>query len=91
MLISASIRPRGIKRGVSDKKLAAALGIEPCLTKMVGRLELSANRPQEFAFLHAIYEAFHPVKNQSSKIIVEIDGKPLMSYSQARAQEKGKQ
>ena len=56
MLISASVRPRGLKRGRNmEKKLAEILHCEADLRDMVGRLELSADRPSEFAFLRELY------------------------------------
>jgi len=37
---------------------AAALGVDPCLTKMVGKLELNASQPTDFAVLRELYWVF---------------------------------
>ncbi|GEM_PF-4776924 len=57
MVIEGSVKSKGFKRGI-DKKIAAALGVDPCLTNMVGRLELNATRPSDFAILRELYWVF---------------------------------
>jgi hypothetical protein len=54
MHIEGSVKSKAFKRG-TDKKIAAALGVDPCLTNMVGRLELNASKPQDFAILRELY------------------------------------
>lgn len=58
MRITASVRPSGLKRGTTDKKLCKLLGLKETvgLSHICGRLELNATRPVEFEILHAIYE-----------------------------------
>ena len=83
MLIEASVRPRNMKRGAKTKDLCKALGFkdEVGLSQMVGRLDLSAEHPHEFGLLLGLFNAFHPIRNQSAKITVEIDGKPWCTYT----------
>ena len=57
MIIEGSVKSKGFKRG-TDKKIAKALGVDPCLTNMVGRLELNATRPTDFAILRELYWVF---------------------------------
>ena len=87
MNIEASVRPRNLKRGTSDKKLAAALGFkEPIgLSDAVGRLEFSAESRGEFMFLKGLYKAFHPLSDKPTRIIVEIGGKTICCYTQPGA------
>lgn len=83
MIITASVRPRGLKRGTTDKKLAQLLGFEESvgLAKICGRIELSATRANEFYFLKELYNALMPCEGtKSTRIIVEIDGKEVAVY-----------
>ena len=57
MHTEGSVKSKAFKRG-TDKKIAAALGVDPCLTKMVGKLELNASRPTDFAVLRELYWVF---------------------------------
>ena len=84
MLISADVRPRNLKKGVSLKKFCEALGFKDMvgLRQLCGRLELSGETQSEFAFLTALNEAFCPWHDKSSRIVVEIDGKQVCSYVQ---------
>lgn len=82
MLISASVRPRGLKRGVTDKKLGELLGFKEAvgLNDVCGKLELSADKPSEFFFLKYLYEAVGDRGNKAVKVTVEIDGKEVAKY-----------
>lgn len=91
MLISAAVRPRNLKRGVTDKKLGKMLGFEEAvgLTQVCGRIELSADRPQEFFFLRELYRALTPFTGmKSARIIIEINGKEEAVYSYDKEEEK---
>jgi len=57
MIIEGSIKSKALKPR-TEKKVAASLGVEPCLTSMVGRLELNASRPQDFFLLRELYWVF---------------------------------
>ena len=84
MLISAAVRPRGLKRGVTDKKLCKSLGFEEAvgLHDICGKLELSADRPSDFFFLRELYRAVSPIStNKSARILVEVDGKMTAEYT----------
>lgn len=84
MLISAAVRPRNLRRGVTDKKLGKLLGFEEAvgLTQVCGRIELSASEPREFFFLRELYHALTPTTGmKSARIVVEIDGKEVAQYS----------
>jgi hypothetical protein len=85
MLIEASTKPRNLKRGYKVKKLHKALGFsdEVGLYDCCGRLNLSAEEPNEFAVLTGLLKALMPVKNSRSKITVEIDGEKLFEYSKS--------
>ena len=84
MLIQASVRPRNMKQGITTKKLCQELGFkkEVGLTQICGRLDLSATRPQDFGILVALFNAFSPVSNDSSEIIIKRNGKMVMTYTQ---------
>lgn len=60
MLITASVRPKGLKRGVTCKAWCKAIGFkeEVGLHETCGRLELSAAGPQDAAFLHSLNQCF---------------------------------
>lgn len=89
MIIAANVRPRNLKRGVTDKKLGELLGFKEAvgLSQTCGRLELSAESPKEFAFLHALHRSINPLKNESSKIIIEVNGETLVTYTRDAAPE----
>lgn len=91
MLISASSRPKNLKRGTSMKKFCQALGFkdEVGLTQLCGRIELSGEQPTEFAFLLGLFRAFHPLKDESTEILIKINGKRFASYSRDRAGDRG--
>lgn len=57
MQIEASVKSKCTKRG-SDKKIAAILGVEPCLSQIVGKLELNATRPSDYFILKELYYVF---------------------------------
>jgi hypothetical protein len=57
MIIEGSVKSKATKRG-SDKKIAAALGVDSCLTQMCGKLELNATRPTDYAILRELYWVF---------------------------------
>jgi len=84
MLIHAAVRPRGLKRGMTDKKLGKSLGFDEAvgLQDVCGRLELSATKQSEFFFLKELYRAVTPLSgNKSTRIIIEIDGENVATYS----------
>lgn len=82
MLIQASVRPRNMKRGITTKKLCHELGFneEVGLTKICGRLDLSATRHQDFGILVALLNALSPVGDDSSEIVIKRNGKEVMTY-----------
>lgn len=90
MLIEASVRPRNMKRGVKIERLAEALKTEPSLSKMVGRMDLSAEKPFEFAFLRELYRAFCPIGTEPTKITIEIAGKTTCTYVQPGSSQEGR-
>ena len=56
MNITASVRPRGLKRGVSNAKLASLIGCESLdLRDVCGRLQFSATYVSDFRFLAAMW------------------------------------
>ncbi len=57
MIIEGSVKSKAMKPR-TDKKIAASLGVDPCLTKMVGRLNLNATRPRDFFLLRELYWVF---------------------------------
>src|ERR1700721_769319 len=84
MHIHASVRPNGLKRGVTDKKLGELLGFKEAvgLTDVCGMLALSATQPREFFFLKELYEAVTPMAStKTSENIVQINGKETARYS----------
>jgi hypothetical protein len=84
MLISAAVRPRNMKRGISDKKLCKALGFKEAvgLHDICGRLELSADRPSDFFFLKELYRAVSPFSSsKSTRILVEVDGNMTAEFN----------
>jgi hypothetical protein len=57
MRIEGSPKSKAMKRG-TDKQVAAALGVDLCLTKMVGKLELNATQSTDFALLRELFWVF---------------------------------
>ena len=57
MMTKGSIRPKGLKRGVSTKKWCAALGVAEDLRETCGNLELTASGPQDAEFLRQMFWA----------------------------------
>lgn len=91
MLISASVRPRNLKRGTTDKKLCQLLGFKEAvgLSQLCGRIELSAEQPGEFGFLTNLFRAFQPLKDDKKvRVVIEINGKPSCAYTREPAKEK---
>jgi hypothetical protein len=90
MIIQANSRPK-LKKGVKFKDFCVALGFdgEVGLSELCSRLSFTAGEPKEFAFLTALYSAFSPIQSQSTKVIVEIDGKQVISYCHAASRTEG--
>lgn len=78
MDVDASVRPSRLKRGRNmEEKLAKALGCEPSLREMCGKLTLGAAHPDEFRFLAILWRVVHPWL-RGGKITVEPAGeKPV--------------
>lgn len=85
MMIHASTRPKGLKKGTTMKKFAKVLGFEsePGLHDLCGLIELSGEDVAEFQFLTVLWRALSPVRHSKTKISVEIDGKVVGSYTNA--------
>ena len=84
MIIEARVRPKYLKRGVSMKKFCQALGFkeEVGLSQLCCHFALSGESGPEFGFLTNLYRAFQPAKNQSTRVVIEIDGKAVCQYTQ---------
>lgn len=82
MIISASVRPRGLKRGVSTKKVHEAMGWpeEMGLSKVCMQLDLTAERPSEAGLLHFLELTFSDRKGEHTVIVQGPDGKEVMRY-----------
>jgi hypothetical protein len=90
--IVANVRPRGLKRGRgAEKKLAAVLGFEDLsLRNTVGRLELSASRPEDFFLLAALFKVLHPWMGSGGKITIEPrDSKPMVMTFARKGSDEG--
>jgi len=87
MRISASIRPRGLKKGVSTEKFYRE-GLHykgehgPDIRDVVGHLELDAYSGQETLLFAAFYRLFggYNIGDETRLVIYDKGGKELFSY-----------
>ena len=88
MNIGLSVRPSGLKKGVSTKKWCQALGFpqEVGLSKTCGQIELNAQGPQDCAFLLAVSNA---LSGKGRIVIYDEDGKEVAQWKEPLIAEEG--
>ena len=80
MFTHASVKPKGLKKGVTEKKWCQALGFKDVvgLSQTVGQLDFSATGRDDAVFLCLLFDIF--VDGGQVKLF-DKDGKPTGTYT----------
>lgn len=83
MRIRASIRPQGLRKGLTTKAFYKGICYKnpfgPDVRDVVGTLIMSATRNSDLAFLAAVHQFF--ITDKAASISIVIDGKEAASMS----------
>jgi len=83
VITTAQVKPKGLKRDVTEKKWCQALGFKDAvgLSDTVGNIELSSCGPHDSAFLVYLFDVF---ADGGSIETFDNDGKKTSKYTQEK-------